>query len=219
MQLGYAVIPSSTKRDNLESNLLAQQLTLTRGRTDMAQIAALDRGERLTSPKGWRRRGIEALARGMTPRGRRRFPRGASRAPLSSASFRSSPAMTDLHPHLRQLQRTGSRPRSARGWHGRRRGAHRDAVFKSAVAAARLCACGRGDEHRRQRACGYAGLTKALQGCDVVTAEFKINFMRPALGERFLAVGRVQLGQAARGVHGRSAWPRRRATPTTRWWR
>ncbi|WP_341889375.1 PaaI family thioesterase [Variovorax sp. YR752] len=41
-------------------------------------------------------------------------------------------------------------------------------------------------------ACGYAGLTKAPQGCDVVTAEFKINFMRPALGERFLAVGRVQ---------------------------
>jgi len=50
MQLGYAVIPSSTKRENLASNLLAQQLTLTDA--DMARIAALDRNERLTSPEG-----------------------------------------------------------------------------------------------------------------------------------------------------------------------
>lgn len=41
-------------------------------------------------------------------------------------------------------------------------------------------------------ACGYAALTKAPADCDVVTAEFKINFMRPALGERFIAVGKVQ---------------------------
>jgi uncharacterized protein (TIGR00369 family) len=41
-------------------------------------------------------------------------------------------------------------------------------------------------------ACGYAALTQAPAGCEVVTAEFKINFMRPAIGERFLAVGRVQ---------------------------
>jgi uncharacterized protein (TIGR00369 family) len=41
-------------------------------------------------------------------------------------------------------------------------------------------------------ACGYAALTKAAQGCEVVTAEFKINFLRPAIGERFLALGRVQ---------------------------
>lgn len=41
-------------------------------------------------------------------------------------------------------------------------------------------------------ACGYAALTKAPRGHEVVTAEFKINFLRPALGERFLAVGRVQ---------------------------
>ncbi|MBC7437202.1 MAG: PaaI family thioesterase [Bdellovibrionales bacterium] len=41
-------------------------------------------------------------------------------------------------------------------------------------------------------ACGYAALTRVAAGADVVTAEFKINFMRPALGERFLAVGRVQ---------------------------
>ncbi|WP_077002720.1 PaaI family thioesterase [Variovorax sp. KK3] len=41
-------------------------------------------------------------------------------------------------------------------------------------------------------ACGYAALTKAPAECDVVTAEFKINLMRPALGERFVAIGRVQ---------------------------
>ncbi|CAN5565785.1 PaaI family thioesterase [soil metagenome] len=40
-------------------------------------------------------------------------------------------------------------------------------------------------------ACGYAGLTKAPPGFEVVTAEFKINLLRPALGERFIAVGRV----------------------------
>jgi 2,5-diketo-D-gluconate reductase B len=50
MQLGYAVIPSSTKRANLEGNLKAQQLKLTDA--EMAQIAALDRGERLTDPAG-----------------------------------------------------------------------------------------------------------------------------------------------------------------------
>jgi 2,5-diketo-D-gluconate reductase B len=50
MQLGYAVIPSSTKRENLASNLLAQELRLSDA--DMAQIAALDRNERLTSPEG-----------------------------------------------------------------------------------------------------------------------------------------------------------------------
>lgn len=41
-------------------------------------------------------------------------------------------------------------------------------------------------------ACGYAALTRSAPGCEVVTAEFKINLMRPAVGERFLAVGRVQ---------------------------
>jgi len=50
MQLGYAVIPSSTQRANLESNLLACNLTLSDA--DMALIAGLDRGHRLTSPKG-----------------------------------------------------------------------------------------------------------------------------------------------------------------------
>jgi uncharacterized protein (TIGR00369 family) len=41
-------------------------------------------------------------------------------------------------------------------------------------------------------ACGYAALTKAPLESEVVTAEFKINFVRPALGERFLAIGKVQ---------------------------
>jgi 2,5-diketo-D-gluconate reductase B len=49
MQLGYAVIPSSTKRANLEGNLKASSLKLTD--EDMAQIASLDRGHRLTSPE------------------------------------------------------------------------------------------------------------------------------------------------------------------------
>jgi uncharacterized protein (TIGR00369 family) len=41
-------------------------------------------------------------------------------------------------------------------------------------------------------ACGYAALTKAPPEFEVVTAEFKINLLRPAIGERFLAIGRVQ---------------------------
>jgi len=49
LQLGYAVIPSSTKRENLASNLLAQQLKLTDA--DMADIAKLERNGRLVSPE------------------------------------------------------------------------------------------------------------------------------------------------------------------------
>ena len=41
-------------------------------------------------------------------------------------------------------------------------------------------------------ACGYAAMTQAPEGYNVVTAEFKVNFMRPAIGERFLAIGKVQ---------------------------
>lgn len=48
MQQGYAVIPSSTKRANLQANLEAQRLQLTAD--DMARIATLDRGERLVDP-------------------------------------------------------------------------------------------------------------------------------------------------------------------------
>jgi uncharacterized protein (TIGR00369 family) len=52
-------------------------------------------------------------------------------------------------------------------------------------------------------ACGYAALTKAPSDCDVVTAEFKINLMRPAIGERFLAVGKVQNAGKMLRLHGR----------------
>jgi uncharacterized protein (TIGR00369 family) len=41
-------------------------------------------------------------------------------------------------------------------------------------------------------ACGYAALTKTPPDCEVVSAEFKINLLRPALGEHFLAIGKVQ---------------------------
>ncbi|NVM78124.1 2,5-diketo-D-gluconate reductase B [Duganella sp. SG902] len=50
MKLGYAVIPSSTKRANLDSNLKALDLNLSD--EDMALIAALERNGRLTSPEG-----------------------------------------------------------------------------------------------------------------------------------------------------------------------
>jgi uncharacterized protein (TIGR00369 family) len=41
-------------------------------------------------------------------------------------------------------------------------------------------------------ACGYAALTRAPPECEVVTAEFKVNLLRPAIGDHFLAIGRVQ---------------------------
>ena len=50
LQLGHAVIPSSTKRENLASNLLARELVLDAD--DMALIAALDRNGRDVSPEG-----------------------------------------------------------------------------------------------------------------------------------------------------------------------
>ena len=50
MQLGYAVIPSSTKRENLASNLKARDLRLSD--EEMAKIAGLERAHRLTSPAG-----------------------------------------------------------------------------------------------------------------------------------------------------------------------
>lgn len=49
LQQGFAVIPSSTKRDNLAGNLLAADLRLSN--EDMAQIATLDRGHRLANPE------------------------------------------------------------------------------------------------------------------------------------------------------------------------
>lgn len=50
LQLGYAVIPSSTKRENLASNLLAQKLKLDAN--DMARIAQLERNGREVNPEG-----------------------------------------------------------------------------------------------------------------------------------------------------------------------
>jgi len=47
---GYAVIPSSTKRENLASNLLARDLNLDA--EDQKAIAALDCNDRLVSPEG-----------------------------------------------------------------------------------------------------------------------------------------------------------------------
>ena len=47
---GYAVIPSSTRRENLASNLKAQDLTLDEA--DRQAIAALDCNDRLVSPEG-----------------------------------------------------------------------------------------------------------------------------------------------------------------------
>jgi uncharacterized protein (TIGR00369 family) len=40
-------------------------------------------------------------------------------------------------------------------------------------------------------ACGYAALSTAPAGHEVITAEFKINLLRPALGQHFLAIGTV----------------------------
>lgn len=40
-------------------------------------------------------------------------------------------------------------------------------------------------------ACGYAALTVAPVGLDVLTVEFKINFVRPAVADRFVAIGKV----------------------------
>lgn len=50
LQLGYAVIPSSTKPENLASNLLARNLRLDD--EDMARIATLERNGREVSPDG-----------------------------------------------------------------------------------------------------------------------------------------------------------------------
>lgn len=40
-------------------------------------------------------------------------------------------------------------------------------------------------------ACGYAALTQMPEGSEVVTVEFKVNFMAPAVGDIFVAKARV----------------------------
>ena len=41
-------------------------------------------------------------------------------------------------------------------------------------------------------ACGYAALTLADAGAEVVSVEFKLNLLAPAVGERFVARARVR---------------------------
>ncbi|MFV0279200.1 MAG: PaaI family thioesterase [Rhodoblastus sp.] len=41
-------------------------------------------------------------------------------------------------------------------------------------------------------ACGFAALTLMPQGMQVLTVEFKANFLKPGIGEKFIAIGRVK---------------------------
>jgi uncharacterized protein (TIGR00369 family) len=41
-------------------------------------------------------------------------------------------------------------------------------------------------------ACGYAALSVAPAGCDVLSVEFKVNLLAPAVGEYFVARGKVK---------------------------
>jgi 2,5-diketo-D-gluconate reductase B len=50
LQKGYSVIPSSTKEENLKSNLKASQVSLSP--SDLLSIDQLERDERLINPKG-----------------------------------------------------------------------------------------------------------------------------------------------------------------------
>ena len=40
-------------------------------------------------------------------------------------------------------------------------------------------------------ACGFAAMSLMPKGSGVLTTEFKVNLMSPAVGERFIAVGQV----------------------------
>lgn len=40
-------------------------------------------------------------------------------------------------------------------------------------------------------ACGYAGLTMMPDNAEVLTVEFKINFMKPAKTDKLIAIGKV----------------------------
>src|SRR5215831_13771079 len=41
-------------------------------------------------------------------------------------------------------------------------------------------------------ACGYAAMSLVPEGTEVLTAEFKINFVNPARGDLFIARGKVK---------------------------
>ena len=40
-------------------------------------------------------------------------------------------------------------------------------------------------------ACGYAALTLAPENSDVLTVEFKVNFLKPAATGKLIAIGKV----------------------------
>jgi len=40
-------------------------------------------------------------------------------------------------------------------------------------------------------ACGYAAYTLMPEASSVLTVEYKVNFLRPAKGDRFVGIGRV----------------------------
>ena len=41
-------------------------------------------------------------------------------------------------------------------------------------------------------AAGFAAMTLMPEGVEILTIEFKVNFLSPAIGERFIATGRVR---------------------------
>src|SRR5262249_60556752 len=41
-------------------------------------------------------------------------------------------------------------------------------------------------------ACGYAAYSVAPEGCDVLTVEFTVSLLAPAIGDEFLAIGKVK---------------------------
>ena len=47
-------------------------------------------------------------------------------------------------------------------------------------------------------ACGYAALSMAPEGADVLSVEFKVNLLSPAVGERFVA--RAQVKRSGRTI-------------------
>lgn len=76
MQLGYAVIPSSTRRENLASNLLARDLRLDA--EDMARIAGPSVTAARSVRRAWRRPGTENRVEGPP-----RCMSGAAEAPVA----------------------------------------------------------------------------------------------------------------------------------------
>jgi len=52
-------------------------------------------------------------------------------------------------------------------------------------------------------ACGYAALTLMEPGAGVMSVEFKVNLLLPAVGNRFVAIGRVlRAGRNVTACHG-----------------